>query len=188
MKLLTATWVPGHPRTKGSLDVVNSGRRTGKLVLQDSDASRSWLLLTVGRVRDDLVKRYPYGYAPSTKPCYARMVFWIPAWRPLTEREITEDGIAAAAWDKAGDVDKLARNILDALSAPDADTETARRKRAGVYADDVQVQSTTIERFAASEHAPPGAAIEIYELSAGEINGARHRAAEWSRAIRGGKL
>lgn len=187
MKLLTATWVPGHPRTKGSLELVNAGGRTKTgarraPALQDSDASRTWLLLTVGRVREDLRRRAPY-HRPSTEPIYARMAFWIPPYHRIAESGIDE--LAAAAWERAGDVDKLARNVLDALSAPDADTETARRKRAGVYADDVQVQTMNVERYAASDFSPPGCALEIYELTTSEVVGARRRAADWCRAFRG---
>jgi len=114
-------WVPGPPKTKGSLDVVNSGRAGGRPVLQDSPASKRWRKLVAyaaERERNSEV-------IPISAPLSRVMTGW-PLIGPVAvdlEFVLSGDPIAV----RSGDLDKLYRNVLDALTD------------AGVYEDDVQV-------------------------------------------------
>jgi Holliday junction resolvase RusA-like endonuclease len=110
-EVLAAVWVPGVPRTKGSLDAR----------MQDTPQSKRWRQLVAAElVRDGYLRRpgakigRPAGHAG---PVAVRCVF------------VRADG--------KGDVDKLARCVLDALTD------------SRVIADDVQVIKLSCERVTA---------------------------------------
>jgi Holliday junction resolvase RusA-like endonuclease len=101
-EVLVAVWVPGVPRTKGSLDAR----------MQDTPQSKRWRQLVAAEIERDMRVRYADGRPLPVGlryqgPVAVRCVF------------VRADGI--------GDVDKLARNVLDALTD------------SRVIADDVQV-------------------------------------------------
>lgn len=103
-------WVPGPPKTKGSLDVVNSGRGGGRPVLQDSPASKRWRKLVAylaEQAKRDATQGFPLDCAVAVDLAFV----------------LSGDPTAP----RSGDLDKLYRNVLDALTD------------AGVYEDDVQV-------------------------------------------------
>lgn len=105
-------WVPGPPKTKGSMRVVNASRA----VLADSPASKRWRKLVAYAAEQAKEAKGPWvGVAwPMDKS--------IPVAVDLTFG-LSGDPVAP----RAGDLDKLYRNVLDALT----DAE--------VYEDDVQV-------------------------------------------------
>lgn len=132
--------VPGRPRTKGSLEprtrpckccpeckgVILTGLRES---VRDSKA---WRQLMARRF-DDL-RRFPAPYA-------GEVTVIITAYLPV------RDVIAP----RSGDVDKLERNVLDALTD------------AKIYSDDVVVVKATTEKFAvAPEVNPQGAAVLVF--------------------------
>lgn len=110
--IVLRVWVPGRPKTKGSLEVVNSGRLTGRAVLRDSPASKRWRMLVADRVRREMRSG---GLGPLVGPVELQLRYTLP---------LDEDGLIERG---SGDIDKLDRNILDALTD------------AGVYSDDAQV-------------------------------------------------
>lgn len=112
MRLVLSCWVPGRPKTKGSLTVVNGKRN----VVSDTPASKRWRSL-MAYAAAGLVK------APLDGPVIVVAVFHLPA--------------ADVAAGRVGDLDKLARNLLDALTD------------AGVYGDDVQVIRLICEKVPA---------------------------------------
>lgn len=131
-------WVPGRPKTKGSMRVVN-GR---KGVLTESvEGSKRWRELmryaTVEAMKRDLV-RVGGGASrwPLTGPVGVGLAFGMPV--------LSTGG-------RAGDLDKLARNVLDALTD------------AGVYGDDVQVAYLIASKEGPVEHA--GVTIRVWDLS-----------------------
>lgn len=111
-------WVPGPPKTKGSLEVVNTGRNAvgGRVVLQDSSASKRWrkLVAYAAEQAKGSVWSTPGGVHayPLDGPVAVDLTFGLSG-----------DPVAV----RSGDLDKLYRNVLDALTD------------AGVYEDDVQV-------------------------------------------------
>ncbi len=107
-KVLAAVWVPGVPRTKGSLDAR----------MQDTPQSKRWRQLVASAVRDDCGLREPYAGSRGLND-------------PLMTSGPYGGSVAVRCVfvraDGKGDVDKLARNVLDALTD------------SRVIADDVQV-------------------------------------------------
>lgn len=125
--ILCDVFVPGHAKTKGSMQPLGNGK------MVDKPSSRVWRKLIAERVKSHLAKLgedhyllvLPYGgrvgvrivsYAQAPKSAKGLLGVW--AWL-----------IARAGF---GDVDKLARNVLDALSCEDPDD-------AHLIADDSQV-------------------------------------------------
>ena len=112
MRLVLSCWVPGRPKTKGSLTVINGARN----VVSDTPASKRWRAL-MAYAAAALVK------APLDGPVVVVAVFHLP--------------VVDVAGGRVGDLDKLARNLLDALTD------------AGVYGDDVQVTRLICEKVPA---------------------------------------
>lgn len=103
-------WVPGNPKTKGSLKVLNSGRLSGRAVLQDTPTSKRWRQLVAVRARDAMgaaqlapVLRETGKICALAGPVALRVEYFLP----VSGHRLIEQG--------SGDVDKLDRNVLDAL-------------------------------------------------------------------------
>jgi hypothetical protein len=119
--ILVDTFVAGRPKTKGSMRVRN--RQT--LALEESvDGSGTWRALMAGAVKADYQARtsavHQGDRPPHPGPVAVIAVFYLPVDPTQT---------------RAGDVDKLARNLLDAL-ASDARNP---RYNGGVIFNDNQV-------------------------------------------------
>lgn len=126
--VLTMLFVPGVPRTKGSLAVVNSGARGGKAHVEDTSESVRWRMLMVDMIRKDQVRRGIINQ-PYLGPVAVHAIFYQRV-RDLTKK-ISE----------SGDLDKLLRNAFDALSV-----NKDPRKGAGVIGDDMQITKLTAEK------------------------------------------
>lgn len=121
-------WVPGHPKTKGSLTPRARKCRccdkctgfVGKVQLVDTEASKRWRKLVAYRAERAIVER--------------DILRWGMGF-PIEGQVGLDLGFALDIDDViqmgAGDTDKLYRNVLDALTD------------AGVYVDDVQVVKLT---------------------------------------------
>jgi hypothetical protein len=118
-------WVPGPPKTKGSL-TARAPRchccpackgYVGQPQLRDSAGSGRWRKLVAYQAGRTMESEYPGGssYAPA----------WPLAGAVAVDLTFGLSGDVLASG--AGDLDKLYRNVLDALTD------------AGVYEDDVQV-------------------------------------------------
>lgn len=129
MPLLVMAWVPGAPKTKGSLAVRNG--RTGALRESVAGSTR-WRQLMAERFV--AMRQQP---EPWAGPAGVTAYFYLPRGDPATTR--------------AGDIDKLTRNVLDAL------------EDAKIWADDVQCVTLDIRKFglAASPQGGPGAFITV---------------------------
>jgi Holliday junction resolvase RusA-like endonuclease len=101
-------WVPGNPKTKGSMES-QERRGGGRRMVQSVEGSDEWAL-KITRAVQLLLATEPTPYRGAVM---VQLAFWLP--------------VADAAAGRCGDVDKLERNVLDALT------------KAGVYGDDVQV-------------------------------------------------
>lgn len=135
-------WVAGAPRTKGSMEqqqhprtcrcrTCSTGRR-GYRMVQSVEGSEDWAVLIAHTVQTEAARRgMRLGWIGL--PVAVRLAFWLPG-----------DPIAA----RAGDIDKLERNILDALT------------KAGVYGDDVQVVRSMCDKYGPS--ATPGVLVQAW--------------------------
>jgi Holliday junction resolvase RusA-like endonuclease len=131
---LVNLWIPGVPHTKGSLTVVNSGRGGRAAHVQDTPESKRWRKLMVDRLRTDRLARCLNADGPLSMPTYAGPV---KVYAIFFQR--LDDVTKKRA--EAGDLDKLLRNLLDALSRhKDQDLG------AGIIGDDMQVVKIEAEK------------------------------------------
>lgn len=119
--LLVDVFVPGVPRTKGSLEIVNSGGRGRPAHVQETEESKRWRMLMVQVLRQDNERR---GFTSA----YLGGVSVI-----ATFFQRVSDPTKKVA--ESGDLDKLLRNVLDALSV----NRDNPKLGAGVIGDDMQV-------------------------------------------------
>lgn len=140
-ELVLAYDVPGHPKTKGSLEVINSGRLTGRPVLRDTPASKRWRQLVAYATQRAMAERQNInGSTPLVGPIEGPVRIEVIYRLAVTEERLIEQG--------SGDVDKLDRNLLDAL------------QDAGLYANDAQVVRCWSEKV--SDLQTPGMSVAIW--------------------------
>lgn len=135
--IITEVWVPGNPRTKGSLTAKGG-------YAKDTVQSSRWRALMAEQVRRDIEHRFEspqHRYAmPWPGPVDVELVAFLAV--PSTVLDIVE---TPAIWHNAGDVDKLARNVLDAIAA---DAKSAIMN-GGAIVNDSQVIRLVAEKYAA---------------------------------------
>jgi Holliday junction resolvase RusA-like endonuclease len=118
-QIISAVWVPGHPRTKGSLTF------RGKHA-EEAPGVDEWRNKVAVAVKADVLKRHILagrnGVLAYDGPVSVNLTFWLepPSHAP---RELRNPkwwsmlkGWLAAIWPRAGDIDKLSRCILDAIA------------------------------------------------------------------------
>ena len=118
------TFIEGHARPKGSLEpqIVRGGggRPTGQVRMVESSTDGPRWRRTIAKHVE------PLGWAQLDGPCVVQAVFWFdPASVGWRSEELSRDDHPTHP--HIGDLDKLVRNVLDAL------------EDAGVYANDRQV-------------------------------------------------
>lgn len=154
MKILDV-WVPGVPKPKGSMAHLGGGQ-----MAQSVRGSTAWAGI-IRRAVKAKIERGEAGFAARSVPVRVQCSFWV-----------TGDDIVR---ERAGDVDKLARNVLDAL------TRDERRDYPGVYVDDVQVIDVRGSRFLVDgllfDGAAPGAHIQAYALAPAHVEALAGQAA-----------
>lgn len=124
--IIVDVFVPGAAKTKGSL--ITRNRRTGAL-RESVIGSSTWRALMAQAVRDDIARklcsRIPQPCAhddPNTcaaaRPCAQPVSVTVAAYlRPPAGWTTRFLAGAWPIWDRAGDLDKLVRNVLDALGS-----------------------------------------------------------------------
>lgn len=144
-------WVPGRARTKGSL------RRQGRRMVEQVAGSKGWreqvaetVLRTCGATPGP--QGFTRWWEPVRGPVVASLTVWLP--RPASLRAET----VGPRWDWPisiydGDLDKLQRNIGDAL------TDT------GVIADDSLIVGWSAWKLWAPTATGAGALIELRNVS-----------------------
>jgi crossover junction endodeoxyribonuclease RusA len=134
---LLDVWVPGRPVAQGSLKVVGRGR-----VVDDSPRLRPWR-----NAVETLARSGWRGRAPLAGPVALELAFTLALPKSAPKSWRARPRWATPHRRGTGDVDKLARAVLDALGA------------AGVYADDAQVT-----RLAAGKAfgAAPGVRVRVW--------------------------
>lgn len=162
--VLCSTWIPGVPRTKGSLDPR----------MQDSPASKAWRSVVAEEVRR-YMRVYPGGPREYWIEESASLANWsaVPFDGPVAVRcvfVVPEPGTRQAGMFGAGDVDKLARNVLDAISID-----------ARLIADDVQVVRLVCDRVVGEK---AGLALTVAGLDAADMEDVRHVAMREVEAVR----
>jgi hypothetical protein len=176
--LLTEVWVPGLPKTKGSLNFVGD-----RYVEESVKGSARWRVLVADAVRRDRHRRFHGEQRPSDQPVSVRAVFWLPPPAASTRSPIADVARATGAPVHAGsgDVDKLARNVLDALGANAA----VAAKNGGAYLDDVQVVTLGVLKVMTAPGLSPGMLLRVDELGVEWLTEARTNAFLDRRALEG---
>lgn len=129
-------WVPGAPTTKGSMNHIGGGQ-----MVQSVKGSTQWANI-IRRAVAARIERGRAGFAERPVPVRVQAVFWVRGEDVVEER--------------AGDVDKLTRNVLDALAA-----DPVKGYR-GVYVNDVQViRCDAVRLVAGMTGMPIGAHITV---------------------------
>ena len=140
-------WVPGRPKTKGSMRVVNN--RRGVLTEAVEGSTRWRQLVAYAMVAEKRIYTALSDVVlPFTGPVALTIEFRLPV-EPIGSR--------------AGDVDKLVRNIMDALSACSKGCADDCRNHAGVYVDDVQVCSLNVIKVGPFEDVGARIQVRAYE-------------------------
>ena len=148
--VVTEVFVPGAPKTKGSLDPIGGGR-----VRENVRGSKTWRALVARAVRDERARRGMV--VPTSAPVGVHALFRLPAPVALAGMSDEELSNHVPIEARVGDIDKLCRNVLDAL------------KDAGAYADDNQVCKLTSGKVYAMGGEPQGVLIQCWELPPWEI-------------------
>lgn len=118
--IIVETFVAGDPKTKGSMEVRN--KATGAM-RESVIGSSNWRALMASAVRDDIERRHAPGLYAGTGLARPALPWPGPAAVTLTfylsppARGSVPATWTWPVWERAGDLDKLVRNVLDALGS-----------------------------------------------------------------------
>jgi hypothetical protein len=161
--IIVDVFVPGAAKTKGSMEVRN--RATGAMKESVAGSSR-WRALMAQAVRDDIERRW----AGSLALAQASSVLPFPGAVTVTvEAYLTPPGSwfegwqSWPVWPRAGDLDKIVRNVLDAIGS----TSKNPKYNGGAIVDDNLVCRIIAEKRVAGgtvDTMPPGVHITVETL------------------------
>ncbi len=155
-------WVQGRPRTKGSLKCLGSSAVSKHVLVEDHKLSKPWRNTMTNAVRA-LIAEYmrdsgPLSWEPYAGAVEVRLTFFF-------EREIGVSGNVVPSSQSAypyamtiGDLDKLDRNVLDALVG------------GGLIADDRYVCRIVSDKRWAAKGNPGGVQIHVLRYPADVID------------------
>lgn len=125
--IIVDVFVAGNAKTKGSMEVRN---RTTGAMKESVIGSSNWRALMAAAVRDDIARRnctagsapceHPRNMECGRVPPYPGAVAVTVVAYLTPPRSTRPDGAPGwhdAIWPRAGDLDKLVRNVLDALGS-----------------------------------------------------------------------
>jgi hypothetical protein len=156
--IIVDVFVPGAAKTKGSMEVRN--RATGAMKESVAGSSR-WRALMAQAVRDDIARRQP-PVAELRAPYPGAVSVTVGAY--LTPPAGWVARFLAAViwpiWPRAGDLDKLVRNVLDAIGS----TSRNAKMNGGAIVDDNLVCRLMAEKHVADDRYPAGVRIIVETL------------------------
>lgn len=160
--IIVDVFVPGAAKTKGSMEIRN--RATGAMKESVVGSSR-WRALMAQAVRDDIARRcaainamtgfddfrgepYPGAVSVTVVACLspgpAARPTWLDRMWPI--------------WERAGDLDKLVRNVLDALGS----TSKNPKMNGGAIVDDNLVCRLVAEKHVAGGERDTGGRAGVH--------------------------
>lgn len=158
-------WVPGLPKTKGSVNAYGPGQ-----VEPSSKGMKTWANLVASRAMRGI------GYRPGHPPhvqapdaAFTLVAYFLPAPGAVGYLDPATGGLSGA---RVGDLDKLERCVNDALT------------EARVWDDDVQVVRALPEKHYAGPDIGTGAHIRVFQLTPDEVGACRATAIENARRAR----
>ena len=171
--IIVDVFVPGAAKTKGSMVVRN--RATGAMK-ESVVGSSAWRALMAQAVRDDIARRHCTG-GNGGRDCGHRPPFSCGAVEPH-EGPVSVTVVAYLAqpqtprfldslwywpiWERAGDLDKLVRNVLDALGSKSRNP----KMNGGAIVDDNLVCLLAAGKHVADveRHMPAGVQVTVSTL------------------------
>lgn len=174
MNVLAHVRVGGRPRTKGSLRVscLRNARHTVR-VDEEVAESKAWRT-AVARVLREAQLREHGKLLNYPGPVEVRLVFHFPRDESAGGGFVPSHQTEWPTHITVGDADKLARNVLDALSAP------KKREQfwgcSALIADDSQVVLLSVGKFWVNADTEPGAQILVMTADSpeAELRGEMH--------------
>lgn len=165
--IIVDVFVPGAAKTKGSMEIGN--KATGWL-RESVVGSKPWRALMAGQVRDDIARR-------ARERCHCGGEDCAPApWPGPVDVTVVADLLPPLSgqigrvqpwlwpiWDQAGDLDKLVRNVLDALGSKSKND----KMNGGAIVDDNLVVHIDAWKHVAGEGRPPGVRITVQTIGGG---------------------
>lgn len=169
----------GRPRTKGSLRVFCQKNRAHTVHIDEEVAeSKTWRAKVALELRHAQIEKY--GKLISWPgPVEVRLVFFFPRTESVAGGSIPTHDTDWPTHITLGDADKLARNVLDALSTP--------RKRSEMWgcsallADDSQVVSLSVGKFWTTGDHAPGVQILVSKVEASPALAALAQLEHWGQ-------
>lgn len=143
LMILAEVFVPGHPKTKGSMEHIGGGK-----LRESVTGSKKWRQLVASQIKGNC--------APG---CFCgRVGVWITSY---LQCPAGQDPWAWIMGDKSGDTDKLARNVLDAIGCESKDD-------ACLIANDAQVWNLMSSKRLAHAGMLPGQQIRVWAIPESE--------------------
>lgn len=162
--ILTQVRVGGRPRTKGSLKVYCLRDRKHSIHLEEEVAeSKKWRAAVAKAVREAQVEQHGklLGYAG---PVEVRLVFHFPRQESVAGGPVPSHDTLWPVHITLGDADKLARNVLDALSAPQKRSQIPLTS--ALIVDDSQVVLLSVAKFWSPADTEPGVDVLVMDVDA----------------------
>jgi Holliday junction resolvase RusA-like endonuclease len=160
--ILCETFIPGQPKPKGSLAIRPNGTAT------DSKASKDWRAIMTAGISMDRAQRGLN--VPELGPVAVRASFYVNGLKNADQAAMAS-GALAPIHAGVGDIDKLTRNLLDAMhdtrepsKRPAAETRSPLRNNF-VFHDDVQVVRLVIDRVFVVGNQRPGVFVQCWKLT-----------------------
>jgi hypothetical protein len=156
--IIVDVFVPGAAKTKGSMEVRN--RVTGAMKESVAGSSR-WRALMAQAVRDDIARRQPPVAelrAPYPGPVSVTVAAYLTPPAGWVARFLT--AVIWPIWPRAGDLDKLVRNVLDAIGS----TSRNAKMNGGAIVDDNLVCRIAAWKHVADDRHPAGVRIVVETL------------------------
>lgn len=143
MSVVVMFTVNGLPKTKGSMRYIGSGR-----MVEGNRGSKDWRTMVAESAFAEIGGvdgKVPDGFPVTNVPLHIDAIFRFP--RPKSKKR------GSPITRATGDIDKLLRNILDAL------------QDAGIVGDDAQFTSCTASKQYVADQSIPGAKIIVTRVS-----------------------
>ena len=157
--VLLAAKVTGRARTKGSLKPICTRDRKHTVYLSEQvQDSGAWRKLVARRLREAQLAQHGE-FLRYAGPVEVRLVFFMPRTAAVAGGPIPTHDTEWPTAITVGDIDKLTRNVLDAMLTPKDKAEAV--KCSALLADDSQVVLLSVGKFWVPEGEEPGVQILV---------------------------
>lgn len=160
--IIVDVFVPGAAKTKGSMEIRN--RATGAMK-ESVVGSSAWRALMAQAVRDDLDRRWNHHMADMLwggLPYAGAVSVTVVAYLTCPRQGDDVHGHSHyPVWERAGDLDKLVRNVLDALGSK---SKNAKMNGGAIVDDNLVCRIVAEKRVVGISTCPAGVRIIVETL------------------------